>query len=118
MLDDHGQPLDTRWNAARRADRTIHELLGLVKGIIADGVVCEHEAELLLRWTVANPEASRMWPGDVIADRLSHIFHDGVADEEERADLKYILEKVTGGGYFAPDANPSTRLPLDEPAPE
>jgi len=31
-LDDHGQPRNRRFNAKRRLDRSVDELLGLCKG--------------------------------------------------------------------------------------
>ncbi len=118
MLDQHNQPLDERWNAARRADRTIHEMLGLVKGIIADGIVSVEETIILNNWIAANPEASQMWPGDVLTDRLRSIFEDGVVTDEERNDLLHFLEQVTGERSFIEDGNAATRLPLDEPPPQ
>lgn len=118
MLDVHGQPLNLRWNAARRADRTLDEMLGLVKGVIVDGVVTEGEAQFLAHWINANPEAARIWPGNVLARRLQKIFADRVVDEEERDDLLGLLQSVTGETLGMPEnENPSTRLPLDDPAP-
>ncbi len=117
MLDQHNQPLDERWNAARRADRTIHEMLGLVKGIIADGTVSIEETIMLNNWIAANPEANQMWPGDVLANRLFGIFEDGMVTDEERNDLLCLLEEVTGERSFIEDGNASTRLPLDDPPP-
>jgi NAD-dependent DNA ligase len=118
MLDAHSQPIETRWNAARRADRTIHELLGLAKGIIADGVVSPEEALLLQNWIAANSEAAHMWPGDVLSQRLELIFADGIVDERERAELYDFLQDVTGERSFIEDGNSATRLPLDAPPPD
>jgi hypothetical protein len=47
QLNDHGQPLDTRINERLRVDRAIHEMLGLVKGVLVDGDVTEREVRAL-----------------------------------------------------------------------
>jgi len=95
-LDIHGQPLDTSFNAARRADRAIHEMLGLVKGVIVDGEVTVGEAQYLAHWINANPEAVLSWPGNALAQRLQRIFADGYVSDEEREDLRHFLEKMVG----------------------
>ena len=46
-LDSQSQPLNRRYNAARLSDRAIDELIGLSRGVIADGVVTQEEAEFL-----------------------------------------------------------------------
>jgi hypothetical protein len=118
MLDSHAQPSDTRWNSARRADRTIHEMLGLVKGVIADGKVSSEEAFTLHNWICANPEAAHIWPGDALAQRLQKIFADRVVDAAEQQELYQLLQDVTGERSFIEDGNAATRLPLDTPPPE
>src|SRR5688572_16694798 len=95
-LDAHGQPENHRFNAARRADRTIHEMLGLVKGLIVDGEVTEGEAQFLEHWIKANPESIATWPGDVLSARLTRVFTDGTVTEDERDDLLYFLQKMVG----------------------
>lgn len=47
MLDPDGQALNLAFNRARRTERDVCELLGLAKGLLADGVVTESEATLL-----------------------------------------------------------------------
>lgn len=117
-LDAHGQPLNTRFNAARREDRAIHEMLGLVKGVILDGEVSVGESQYLAHWINANPEAVASWPGRALADRLTRIFADHRVHDDEREDLLYFLQKLIGDDNAEHgDINPATRLPLDEPAP-
>lgn len=115
QLDEHGQP--NQWfNLSRRIDRSVHELLGLAKGIVADGRVSTDETQLLRTWMAVNAEAASAWPGNVLADRLDRIFADGHADETEREDLRRLLEDLAGGGTEEA-GNPTTRLPLDDPPP-
>jgi hypothetical protein len=118
IFDSHGQPADPRINFKKRVDRGIHELLGLCRGVLADGTVTESEARLLNDWIRVNPELSVAWPVDVLARRLLSIFNDAVIDAAERADLSELLRQIVGGqtgvvvGEYA-----TTTLPLDQPPP-
>jgi hypothetical protein len=46
-LDPHGQPLSGDLNRARRTERDLSEMLGLAKGMLADGIVNDEEARFL-----------------------------------------------------------------------
>lgn len=117
-LDPHGQP-DPQFNAMRRAERDVCELLGLVKGVLADGVVSEEEADALYRWLAAFPDAVAMWPGDVIARRVRKIFADGVVTREEREDLAELLGELAGAKLgIVNGLQEAPGLPLDQPPPE
>lgn len=116
-FDEHGQP-EPRFNAVRRAERDVAELIGLAKGIVADGVVNDAEASCIRDWSLNHPDAMRRWPVSLIYSRLQQIFDDGHVDAEERAELGELLGDLAGGrlsinlGYDAP-----TPLPLDQPPP-
>ena len=88
-------------------------MLGLVKGILADGIVSAEEAELLSSWMARHSEAIGSWPGNILSRRLTRIFADGVASEEERDDLAGLLKDLVGGkaGIIAEDTA-STALPF------
>jgi hypothetical protein len=115
-LDEHGQPADFWVNERLRVDRAIHEMLGVIKGVIGDGLVTADEAASLQAWFRANPDAVRVWPGKVLAARLNKIFVDGVIDDTERLDLQDLLE-ATVGITDEEAANPTTTLPFDTPPP-
>jgi NAD-dependent DNA ligase len=117
-LDPDGQPLNERVNAHRRLERDISEMLGLAKGILADGLVTPNEAELLARWLAAHPDAMETWPTNILASRLQRVFSDGVVSAEEQDDLKDLLSDLVGGraGIIAGD-NAATALPFDRPPP-
>lgn len=118
-LNSEGQPNNSRFNSLRRADRDIAEMLGLLKGVLADGVVTEAEATLLREWTRAHPDAVSVWPGNVLAARLTSIFLDGVVDKEEQADLADLLAAIVGGNAgVAYGQSTSTDLPLTQPEPD
>lgn len=116
--DPDGQPESTRFNAARRVERDVAEMLGLVKGVPADGVVTDLEARKLWDWTDAHRDVVSVWPGKVLASRLKRIFADGHVSDEEREDLQELLELLVGGegGLIAKEST-STELPIDRPPP-
>ena len=99
-------------------DRQIDELIGLCKGVIADGVLNQQEAEFLRDWLKSNRAAAKRWPGDVIYDRIGRALKDGVLDPEEEAELVPLLLDFTGGKNTDPESSSkSTKLPIDEPPP-
>jgi hypothetical protein len=117
--DEHGQP-GAGIHAGNRRARSHDELIGLCKGVIADGLVCDAEARFLVTWFEANPEAAQVWPGKTLAARLAAIWEDGTATPEELADLKELMKELTGLTSQAladlPN-NLASQLPLDKPEP-
>lgn len=117
-LDDHGQPLGLGWNAHRRAERDISELLGVIKGMLADGEVSPSEADYLRAWIARHPDATTKWPVSAICHRIETIFRDGRADDEERADLKALLDGIVGGTVTMElKQQDGAAMPYDDPAP-
>ena len=110
---------NARFGLERWRSRALDELLGFVKGIIADGAVSGAEAVALRQLLEANPLLAAEWPANVLADRLERIFVDGVVEEEEREDLPLLLQRATGEreGSAEPMTR-ATRLPVDEPPPD
>lgn len=116
--DPHGQPYNVRFNRARRAERDLSELLGLAKGLLADGVVTEPEADLVRQWVAGHPDAVEQWPVNVLNTRLARMYDDGRVDETERQDLAELLTALVGGqaGIIVGE-DAATDLPVDQPAP-
>ena len=116
-VDSDAQPAPD-FNASRRIDRGIHEMLGLCRGVLADGVVSVDEALLLMNWMESNPDLTQQWPASALAERLDRIFADGVVEADEQEDLAQLLREIGGvieGGEQA--VGQSTTLPLDRPPP-
>ncbi len=115
--DEHGQPLSHWYNLTLRIRRKTDEMIGLLRGIIADDVVSPREVERLAEWLLVNQEAAVVWPIDVVLERVGQILEDGIIDDEEREDLRVIIAEIVG----APDASPfetlAASLPLTRPAP-
>jgi hypothetical protein len=118
MLDPDGQPVNPYLNQTRRIDRDVSELLGLAKGVLADGTVTEAEALLLRDWTSAHRDAALCWPIRPLIERMNSIFADGRVDEAERLALSDLLTSLVGGkaGVIV-GQTATTKLPLDQPPP-
>jgi hypothetical protein len=95
FLDSHGQPL-VPFNARRLADRIHSEMLGLIRGLLADGRLTDEEILLFRDWLRATPEAASAWPGRHLADRVMRVLADGIITEEEREDLTALMREVSG----------------------
>jgi NAD-dependent DNA ligase len=93
-------------------------MLGLAKGILADGQVQPEEVHLISAWLDAHPGAWSSWPGNILADRLRTILADGQISDIERRDLHELLTDLVGGraGIIGTE-NAASKLPLDKPAP-
>lgn len=109
----------TQLKAQRRVEQGLAEMVGLVRGVIADGDVSSEEAERLSDWAKENPEIATRYPANLLARRLERIFMDGRADRRERQRLASMLSQLAenptgfGGGYPL-----ATDLPLTVPPPE
>lgn len=105
--------------AQRRIEQGLAEMVGLVRGVAADGVVSRDEATRLSEWTRANPEPAARWPANILARRLGRIFADGRLDGAERDRLAALLaqlaENPEGIGRGFPLA---TDLPITRPEPD
>lgn len=110
-LDRDGQP-NSNFNATKRAARSTDELIGLCKGIIADGRVCECEAKFLLDWFQRNHADLNEWPARVILERVNRAFLDDFRfDETELKEIHDVIKSTIG--TRAPSAEtPATDLPL------
>ncbi|MFZ5375116.1 MAG: BRCT domain-containing protein [Campylobacterota bacterium] len=119
MLDpDTSQPVLHVISAARRADRNVDELIGICKGVIADGEVSQKEAEFLLGWMESNQDAANQWPANILYERIRLHLSDGVLDKNESADLLDLIAQITGGTAPQQVSSMSSTLPLDNPQPD
>lgn len=116
-IDDQGQP-PPAFRRDARIDRDITEMLGLVKGVLADGTVSEVEAQLLQDWAKAHPDVAHHWPGNRLVERIEKIFRDSRVTADEREDLHSLLQEMVGGeaGVLV-GSSTSTQLPLNNPQP-
>ena len=99
-------------------DRLIDELIGVCRGVIADGRVDEQEAIFLGQWIENHREIADRWPVNILYARLVEMLRDGIMSESERAELLLTLRDLTGESLIYQEPNRSTTLPLDNPQPE
>lgn len=105
------------YNRARLECRTVSELIGFCHGALADGRVCQAEAEYLQKWLVQNSVATDSPVLQILLTRLSEMLMDGVLCEEESIELKELMLSLVGGEFELGETAKSTTLPLDNPAP-
>jgi NAD-dependent DNA ligase len=117
-LDDHGQPRNRQWGGERLANRSMDELLGLCKGLVADGVLSDEETTCLTGWLKANRQVVNLWPANILAARIEKILEDRIVDQEERKELFALLQDIVGQGTLeGVAAHLSSKLPMTKPAP-
>ena len=106
-----------RFNRKSIDDRQIDTLIGLSKGLLADGKVDQSEAEFLQTWLIQSRQTT---DNPVIINllcRVDAMLEDGALDSEESAELFSILHKLTGEPSEVGELAKTTSLPVDEPAP-
>jgi hypothetical protein len=102
--------------------RQIDELIGICRGVLADGALVSPEVHFLGEWLQVNLECSDVWPYDRLYNRVMAALADGVITTDEEGELLTLLHQVSGGiGAIqdsGPPVGPSTEgLPYDNPEP-
>lgn len=107
-----------RLSSPRLRVRQVDELIGLAKGVTADGVLADSELDFLVRWLVTNKEIT----DDPIVAALYHqiqsMLSDGVFTLEERSDLFGILQDFGSHPMEMGEPMLSTAIPFARPLPE
>lgn len=117
-LNGDGQAPSRFIRARQVADRSIDELLGLCKGVAADGRVCQDEALYMLNWLQANDHVRDKWPANIIRVRIVEYLEDGIVDQDEREELFDLMRQIVGSVDAPAALNFSTSLPFDDPQPD
>lgn len=118
--DLHGQPIRL-FNAhlENNTSKAIDQLSGICSGILADGEVNEAEARFFADYVQKFAAYEPVWPFTDILGRIKRIFADGHCDEDERSELKAVMENLCGHFNQAdPGETYSSTLPLDTPLPD
>jgi NAD-dependent DNA ligase len=98
-------------------DRQVSELVGIARGLVADGELNDSEIEFLHRWLVASGSGRQHPMVGLLLERIRDIYADGWVDETERSDLTDLLVQLSGNDFEIGEALKSTTLPLCDPAP-
>lgn len=102
----------------RITSRQIDELVGLARGIAADGRINQAEVEFLQKWLIANMEISIQPLIRRLYERVDSILLDGIADTEECTDLLDTLNSFSNRDFELGEVLKSSTLPLCDPEPD
>jgi NAD-dependent DNA ligase len=106
-----------RFGGDRLSNRQIDELIGLARGLIADGKITQDEAEFLRDWLSSNAGITQQPLLKTLYRRIADMLADGTFDDEERRELLDTLRTFSGGRSEIGEALKPTNLPLCDPAP-
>lgn len=101
----------------RLAARHIDELIGLARGLCADGGINQKEAEYLQSWLAASQAALQQPLILGLYRRIESMLYDGDFDAAEQTELYETLIAFTGDRIELGETHLSTSLPLCLPAP-
>ncbi len=106
------------FNADKVQDRKVDELIGLCRGVTADGTIVKSEAEYIIKWLESNDTIINDYPANILYDRIKRMLSDGVLDDDEQKELFELLSNLTGDKPIHESIESmSATLPLDNPAP-
>ena len=108
----------TRFNRKSIDDRQIDTLIGISKGLLADGKVDQAESEFLLTWLIQSRQTTENPVIINLLEKVSSFLEDDVLDADESAELFSILSRISGEKAEIGELAKTTSLPLCEPAPE
>jgi hypothetical protein len=90
------EKVSERLSEARFNSIDIHELVGVCKGVLADGTINLKEAEFIQQWLQERGDVLKLWPADVLHALLGRVLQDGVLTESEEDALTDLLEEISG----------------------
>jgi NAD-dependent DNA ligase len=97
--------------------RQIDELIGIARGVAADGRINQEEIEFLQKWLAANIEISGQPVIRTLYRRVNEMLSDGIADDVERIELLDTLNQFSNRDFELGEVLKSSSLPLSKPAP-
>jgi hypothetical protein len=72
------------------------ELVGLCRGVMADGTINLAEAEYIQQWLDERSNLLDSWPASALHSLLTKVLKDGELSETEEQELRDMLEEVVG----------------------
>lgn len=107
----------TKFNRKSVQDRQVDTLIGLSKGITADGKVDQAEAEFLQSWLIQNSHSENPIIINLL-NKVSVMLEDGILDADESSELLRLLSSISGDQSEVGELAKSSALPLCSPAPD
>ncbi|WP_083850322.1 BRCT domain-containing protein [Rhodovulum sp. PH10] len=118
MADVKGDQFYNRVGRDRIECRQIDELIGLARGIAADGLINQAEVQFLQKWLAANVEISDQPLIQTLYRRVNEVLSDGILDENEKSELFDCLATFADIGLELGEVLKPSSLPLCNPAPD
>lgn len=97
--------------------RQVDELVGLARGVAADGDLNVAEVEFLQKWLAANLAVSDQPLIGTLYRRINDVLADGQLDTEEKTLLLDTLNSFSSRDFELGEVLKSSTLPLCDPAP-
>jgi NAD-dependent DNA ligase len=110
--------LHNRFGEDRITTRQIDELIGLARGVAADGDLNLLEVEFLQKWLAANLAISEQPLIRTLYQRVSDVLADGIFEPEEKATLLETLNSFSRRDFELGEVLKSSTLPLCDPPPQ
>lgn len=107
----------TKFNNARLNDRQVTELIGIARGLIADGYLADAEILYLRKWLAASETINQNPLLGKLSERIEQVLSDDIIDDDERAEIFEALHGLTGDEFELGEVLKPTTLPLCSPAP-
>ena len=107
-----------KFGGDRISSRQVDELIGLARGLIADGAINQLEVEFLQKWLVANGSVSDQPILRALYKRVNDILSDGVVDQSEMNELLDTLNRLSDRDFELGETLKATTLPLCSPPPK
>lgn len=95
-LDSQGRTATERLGVAKLQSRDVSELVGICKGVLADGAINLQEAAFILSWLDGHQSVSNLWPADYLCETLSKVLEDGRLSSADEGELLDVLVAITG----------------------
>lgn len=106
-----------RVGGERISSRQIDELIGIARGVAADGTLNQAEVEFLQKWLAANASISDQPVVRTLYGRINEVLSDGILDAEECNELLETLNSFSNRDFELGEVLKSTTLPLCDPPP-
>lgn len=107
----------TRFNRKNIQDRQVDTLIGLSKGITADGKVDQAEAEFLQTWLIQNSHSENPIIINLL-EKVGAMLEDGILDAEESTELLAVLDSISGEMSEIGEISKTSALPICNPPAE
>lgn len=85
-----------RLSEARFNSIDIPELIGLCKGVLADGTINLAEAQFIQHWLKDRSDVLDTWPADELHKLLCTVLEDGILSDDEKEKLIDLLTEISG----------------------